>query len=287
MRFRLKKSLFVPDYSREWMIIPSINKSPKRYIRYVERWRRDVLKELQKLGLAITLDTSTGYNAGTQSSYSFNHTVGSSSPNRGLHVDISIRNSPSSISVTSVSYNTVALVLTRDEGNVQTRARSVIYNWDNAANGDVPTGTHSVAVALTGAPEDGSAGANSYYGVSQSNPLDVTPVGKDGASVTTIQKAIVTATDGAETFACISTQFDGAHSAAVGCSTNWTIQQTASNGRGTGLRSTSVVSPAGSKNMGATFATTNVCISIGAFRPVVAVSDIPIGTDPFEFLKLR
>lgn len=146
---------------------------------------------------AVALDsTSSGLSTANASSETISHTVVSVT-NGAMLVSVHY-GSGNTVSVTGVTYNTVALTAV---GNRQENATSHGTNemWQLTAANGLVTGTHDIVITMSGAVGAGNkigGCATAWTGVDQTTPIDVSG-GTTGGPGTAVSGAVVTVTDGA------------------------------------------------------------------------------------------
>ncbi|MEW6044057.1 MAG: hypothetical protein AB1608_07310 [Thermoproteota archaeon] len=192
----------------------------------------------------------------------FDHTVTSSGSNRILIVGINVSNLAA---ISSVTYNGDAMTLIDQEDNGDSAHVSLWY----LVNPD--TGTHPVQMSLTIASAV-TAGAISFTGVDQTNPIDA----QNGATGTssTPSVTLTTATDEAWIVDVVGTQ-NGPMTPGLGQAERWDVLQGSTRGAGSteptssdGTFTSSWTNSAGSQNWAIIAAAlkpagTPCCVSIG------------------------
>ena len=129
--------------------------------------------------MAVAFDATSNSGYQTAASYNWSHTCSGS--NRILIVGVSMLSVVGS-SVSSITYNGVALTKIRSDASVSGAVRTELWRLVNPA-----TGANTVAVTLSAAL-DSISGAQSFTGVNQTSPIEVNA----GASATNVGAADAT-----------------------------------------------------------------------------------------------
>jgi len=222
-----------------------------------------VLKPATAAGFkTIGVDGTASSGEETTSTFTWTHTVGGGGE-KVIYFGISIHDG-SGVTVSSASYNSVALTKLRHDGaSDATRARTEI--WYLVAP---DAGANTCSVTLSGTPGDASAGSISFTNVNQSTPNDVSGGAGGIGTSTAASQSITTVTDNAWTFAVLKVHNNNTITIGAAQTQLWNDAFGAVNGQAAGGRSSTAVTPAGSKTMNWTLnPSDDWALSVAAIRP--------------------
>ena len=230
------------------------------------------------MAIAFDATSNSDAQAGT-TPYSWSHTCTGS--DLVLVVGVSIRHS--SVTVSGITYNGVALTQIRTDGRTSSTYSEI---WSLKAPA---TGANTIVVTLSGAPTRSVAGAVSLTGVDQTTPNDANNGGT--GTGTTASAVVTTVADNAFVVGVVGVRTSASQTITVGAgeTKDWNVPDGGNGLRAGGSHTTSAVTPAGAHTMDWTIsASLSWALSAASFKPAGAGGGlvIPVAMDYYRRLRV-